>query len=474
MARRQVALDAALVWIADDDRPLPELGWWAVLRARVVDEITGAPPNVPMRVATDTAACRPRMAPDGVCGLVARPRDAATALTVPGALRATVHVDGYLPQVLDGAIDRARRQLPGGAAAGATSLVVAPADTAARPQFRPGRGVMLQRDVPAGSEQFTLQADPAAPPPLNQVPLLDPVQPARPVNARVAGVPIVLDDQRLHRAEPAVIRGRALRQLAPGSAPVAAPGARIGIRGVWWTQAEVAANSTPPHPTRLVSFAAPMRFQHAAGAALERAALTGDGVARRCVSRGSTGAAAIEVHPWAGLNPAGGDVLRLEAGNHRERELVVSAGFDAGLAADAPARVRLRTPLALAHAANAPVELVAVAPSLLGTLERDVVAGDRVLFATTMAGVTTDDVLRVGGAATDAELRFVRCLPTYDGVAFSHLAALASDGTFELPPIARVAQVQFFVEHAGNPPQLPIDFHPEPGGDNALQVLFTP
>ncbi|MEO8654583.1 MAG: hypothetical protein ABI409_10715, partial [Ramlibacter sp.] len=179
MARRQVALDAALVWIADDDRPLPELGWWAVLRARVVDEITGAPPNVPMRVATDTAACRPRMAPDGVCGLVARPRDAATALTVPGALRATVHVDGYLPQVLDGAIDRARRLLPGGSAAGATSLVVAPADTAARPQFRPGRGVMLQRDVPTGSEQFTLQADPASPPPLNQVPLLDPVQPAR-------------------------------------------------------------------------------------------------------------------------------------------------------------------------------------------------------------------------------------------------------------------------------------------------------
>jgi hypothetical protein len=449
MARRQVAVDDTLIWIADDDRPLPELGWWAVLRTRVVDEITEAPPNVPMRVATDTAACRPRMAPDGVCGLVARPRDASTALTVPGALRATVHVDGYLPQVLDGAIDRARRQLPAGASAGVTSLVVAPADTAARPQFRPGRGVMVQRAVPTDPEQFTLQADPAVAPPLYQVPLVDAVQPA-------------------------LIRGRALRQLAPGSAPVPAPGARIGIRGVWWTQGEVAANSTPPHTTRLVSFAAPLAFEQATGTTLERAALTGDGVARRCVSRVSAQAPAIEVHPWNGLNPAGGDVLRLEAARHLERELVVTAGFDASVNPAAPARVRLRTPLAFDHAAITPVELMAVVPALLGTLEREAVAGDRVLFATTLAGVTTDDVLRIGGAATDAELRFVRCLPTYDGVAFSHLVALATDGSFELPPIARVAQVQFFVEHAGNPPQLPIDFHPEPGSDNALQVLFTP
>jgi hypothetical protein len=474
MARRQVAVDDALVWIADDERPLPELGWWAVLRTRVVDEITEAPPNVPLRVASDTAACRPRMAPGGMCGLVARPRDASTALTVHGALRATVHADGYLPQVLDRAIDAARRQLPAGAAAGATSLVVAPADTAARPQFRPGRGVMLQRPLPTSPEQFTLQADPGVAVPLNQVPLADAVEPARGVNARVAGVPIVLADQRLHRAEPARIRGRALRQLAPGSAPIPAPAARIGIRGVWWTQREVAANSMPPHPTRLVSFAAPLAFEHVAGTTLERAALTGDGIARRCKSRASVRAPLIEIHPWNGLNPAGGDVLRLEGPNHLERELVVTAGFDASVDPAAPARVGLRTPLAFDHAADAPVERTTVVATVLGTLEREAVAGDRVLFADTLAGVPTNDVLRLAGTAADAELRFVRCLPTHDGGVFSHLVALAADGTFELPPIARVAQVQFFVEHAGSPVQLPIDFHPEPGAANALQVLFTP
>ena len=473
-ARRQVTVDDRVVWIADDDRPLPELRWWAVLRTRVIDEITETPPNVPLRLTSDTAACRPRMAPDGVCGLVARPRDASTALTVPGALRATVHADGYLPQVLDGAIDRARRQLPAGAAAGATSLLVAPPDTAARPQFRPGRGGVLPRPLPTRAEPFTVQAHPAGAVPLNQVPLAEPVDTARAINARVAGVPIVLADQRLHRTEPARVRGRALRQLAPGSAPIPAPAARIGIRGVWWTQREVAANSTPPHPTRLVSFAAPLAFEHAAGTSLERAALTGDGVARRSRARASARARLIVVHPWTGLNPAGGDVLRLEAANHLERELVVTAGFDGSVNLAAPARVRLRTPLAFDHAEAAPVERVAVVATVLGTLEREAVGGDRVLFADTLAGVSTDDVLCVAGTAADAELRFVRCLPTHDGIAFSHLVPVAPDGTFEVPPVARVAQVQFFVEHAGSPAQLPVDFHPEPGAANALQVLFTP
>ena len=54
------------------------------------------------------------------------------------------------------------------------------------------------------------------------------------------------------------------------------------------------------------------------------------------------------------------------------------------------------------------------------------------------------------------------------------MVPVAPDGTFEVPPVARVAQVQFFVEHAGSPAQLPVDFHPEPGAANALQVLFTP
>jgi hypothetical protein len=474
MTRRTVTVAEQSVWIADDDPPLPELGWWAVLRTRVVDEITEQPPHVPPRISSATPRLLPRVSDDGVCGLVARPRDASTALVTPGGLSATIRVDGYLPQVLDPAIDAARRVLPGGAGAGSTLLTIAPAETADRPQFRPGRGVMVERNAPAEPEQFTLHADPPAPPALNQVPLEDSVQPGRAVNARVAGVPVVLADQHLHRAEPVHIRGRALRQPAPASAPIPAPGARVGMRGLWWTQREVVANSVPPHPARLVASAAPLAFAHDAGVPVDRVTLVPDGTPRACRARAFADGSELAVHPWTALNPAGGDVLQIEAANSSERELVITAGFDAALEATMPARVRLATPLAFAHAPAAPIERMAVIQAPLGALEREAVAGDRVLFLTAMAGLATDDVVRIGGATPTAELRFVRCMPAHDGVAFTHLLPIAADGSFELPPIARVAQIQFFIEHAGHPPQLPFEFVPDHDGDNALRVLFTP
>ncbi|MDM0109619.1 hypothetical protein QTH97_32190 [Variovorax sp. J22R24] len=474
MARRSVQVAGQTVWIADDDPAAPELGWWAVLRTRVVDEVTEAPPHVVPRLRSDTPRCTPRISDDGVCGLIARPRDASTALVTPGALRATVEVDGYLPQVLDAAIDVARRQLPAGAAAGATVLTITPPEPAGRPQFQPGRGVMLERPLPTDPEQFTLHVTPLAPPALNQVPIADAVAPLRTVNAHVAGVPIVLPDQPLHRAEPARIRGRALRQTGPGSAPVPAPGAHVGIRGVWWTTREVVDNSVPPHPARIVGFEAPLAFAHAFGTPLERAALTPDGINRACRARAFAGATTLAVHPWAGLNPIGGDVLQIEADNSNERELVITERFDSTIDPVTPARLWLRAPLAFPHEPQAPIVHAVLGVVALGAIEREAVAGDRVLFASTLAAVTTHDLLRIGGAAADAELRFVTCVPTHNGLAFAHETMLAADGSFALPPIARIAQAQFFIEHAGHPAQQPIDFVPEPGNARTLQVLFTP
>lgn len=473
MARRQIMVAGQEVSFTEDDRAAPAQGWWAVLRTRVIDEVTQAPPASGLRLSSSTPRCTPRVSADGVCGLVARPGDASTALVNPGALRATIEVEGYLPQVLDAAIDAARRQLPLGAAAGTQLLNISPPETAERTQFHPGRGVMLQRALPGSPEQFALHTAPMVAPALNQVPIDTPVATVRAINALLAGVPIVLSDQRLHRAEPVRIRGRALRQPGPGSAPVAAPAAHIGLRGAWWTQAEVVANSMPPHPARIVGFEAALTFAHPQGAALERIALTPDGLVRQLRSGAPSGALVIEIHPWNGLNPAGGDVLQIEDDNNSERELVISAGFDAGMEAVTPARLRLRTALAQPHAVDAAVAHCATVAAALGTLEREAVAGDRVLFASTLAGLVSADVLRIDGATTLAELRFVRCQPTHDGFVFAHEVNLAADGSFALPPLARVAQVQFFIEHAGHPAQQPFDFVPEPGADNALQVLFT-
>jgi hypothetical protein len=65
-------------------------------------------------------------------------------------------------------------------------------------------------------------------------------------------------------------------------------------------------------------------------------------------------------------------------------------------------------------------------------------------------------------------------MPTYAGGAFTHPVVFALDGTFALPPVARVAQIQLYAEHASQALLHPIDFAPDYASDNTLQILFRP
>ncbi len=463
--------------VADDD-PIPhDLRWWAVLRTRAVDELTGAPPLNRVTLATTTPGCVPRVADGGLCGLVARPRAVSAQMLKAGAFSAEIRADGYLPRLLTTAIDAARHTT-GPVAGGATQLTIAPPEPAPREQFLPGRGVLLENRPPNAPHDFSLVADPATPPAPAIVPLADRVQQARPAAGapwQVAGVPIVLPDQPLHRAQPAVIRGRALRQSVAGAAPIAAPAARIGLTGVWWTYAEIPTSSSPPHPADLVSFTAPLAFDHAAGILERLATRTPDGVARALAAPAAAGGTEIELTDVTGLSTTGGDALELEAANSAERELVITAGYVAPLGGTRAA-VRLRTPLAFPHRGGAVAARVALTFAALGTLAREAQHGDRVLFASTLTGVQSADVLRIAGGTPRAELRFVTRMPDYDAGTntFSHPLALGADGSFTLPPLARIAQLQLFVEHSGQAAHPRIDLVPDYRGDNTLQILFKP
>src|SRR5688572_32148129 len=101
MARRTVTAAGREYIISDDDSARPEQLWWAVLRTRVVDEISGRAPAGGVRITTSTPLCVPRVGADGIVGLAARLRDVSTALVTPGALTADVSVPGYLPRSLD-------------------------------------------------------------------------------------------------------------------------------------------------------------------------------------------------------------------------------------------------------------------------------------------------------------------------------------------------------------------------------------
>jgi hypothetical protein len=463
--------------VADDD-PLPAgLGWWAVLRTRALDEITGEPPLNPISIVSDTLGCVQRVGDDGLCGLVARPRTLSRQLLSSGELRAEIRVEGYLPRSLTAAIDAARRTTPL-AAPGDVQLTITPPEPAPRTQFLPGRGVVLEEPQPPLAnvpDTFTLTDDPVAPPAANVVPIVDPVTDLRPGPGpwRIAGVPVVLPAQPLHRAEPAAVRGRALRQPLAGAPLQPAPGTQLGLTGVWWSNAEVPANSAPPHPADLVSFSAPLAFDHP-GATLERlTARAAVGPLRAFASAAAAGATAIELDNVAGLTSAGGDTLELEIASSAERELVITAGFVPPLTGTR-AVVNLAAPLAFPHGAATPVQRVTLTFAALGTLSREAQRGDRVLFASTLAGVAAADVLRIAGGTALQEVRAVRRFPLYDGgtATFSFPAPFEPDGSFELPPIARVAQLQLFVAHAAQHAHDPIDLVPDYGGDTTLQILF--
>jgi len=460
--------------VADDD-PLPaDLGWWAVLRTRALDEITGEPPLNPLSIASDTRGCVPRVGDDGLCGLVARPRTLSRQLLATGALTAEIRVEGYLPRSLTAAIDAARRTTPG-VAAGARQLTIAPPEPLPRSQFIAGRGVLVQRPGADQQDAFVLTDDPLAPPAPAIVPLADPVVAARPGPGpwRIAGVPVVLPAQPLHRAEPAVVRGLALRQPLAGAPLQGAPATQLGLTGVWWSNAEIPANSSPPHPADLVSFTAPLSFDHANGTLERLTARAPLGPPRAFASAAAAGASAIELDNVAGLTGAGGDALELEIANSAERELVITAAFVPPLTGTR-AVVNLAAPLAFPHRAATAVQRVNLTFAALGTLAREAQRGDRVLFASTLASVAARDVLRIAGGTPTQEVRFVSRLPLYDGgtATFSFPVQFESDGSFELPPIARVAQLQLFVAHAGQHAHDPIDLVPDYGGDTTLQILF--
>src|SRR2546425_8479774 len=113
--------------VADDDPQPYDARWWAVLRTRVVDELTGEPPLNRIAIRTTTRGCVPRVGDDGLCGLVARPGAVAAQMLAAGKLTAEIEADGYLTRSLTAAIDAARRTTSS-AAQGDTQLTVVPAE----------------------------------------------------------------------------------------------------------------------------------------------------------------------------------------------------------------------------------------------------------------------------------------------------------------------------------------------------------
>lgn len=467
MARRSTTADATRYLVADDDPAPGDLLNGAILRCRVIDELTLEPPRAPVALESSAAGLTERVAGAGLCGLVGIPRRAASMMLRPGQLSMTVSAPGYLRRDLTSAIDSARRALTMPALAGSQSLTVAPPDPAPRLQFTPGRGVLLERTVPTEPDQFTTVADSGAPPAANTVPLATGVEPGRGIGARVVGVPLSLPDQPLHRDRTLALRGHIQRRVGPNSLAPAA-GAQVSLTGIWWDYP--AAVASAPQPPELCAVEPPLRFAYPVGAPVHSCTLTPTGTPATLREASGPGATAILVAPNGGLNPAGGDLLRLGDPLGDEEEVVVTAGFDPVTDPSAPVRVRLRTPPGFLHRAGEPIALMlASAIASVGTVAREGQPGDAVLFAPNLAALPTVGALIVGRLSPQESYHIARQFP----VAPAHVVPVdAITGRLEWPRLGRVAQLRIVVSLPPLPTvqrDLAVDYR----GDLSLSVILA-
>ncbi|MCK0509728.1 hypothetical protein [Aromatoleum buckelii] len=468
MARREVVHDSIRYTIADGDPPPADLSIWAVLRTRVIDELTLAPPANRIRLTTNLRRATVRIAEGGYCGLVARPRDVSAALVMPGALSASVEAAGYLPRDLTPAIDAARRALNAPANPGAASLDVLPPDTVPPLQFRPGRGVLLERTASIEAEQFTNVVSP--PPAPATVPIADGPQVLRPSGTRVSGVPLALPTQPLHRAAPLALRVLMRRRSSPTSM-VAATGAEIGIAGIWLAYPDT--QTSPPVAGDFCAVEPGLRFAHPVGAPIHRCTLTASGAPRHLHELAPRGATSITVAPNAGLNPAGGDLLRLGDPLLPEVEIVVSAGFGPVADPNAAVTIRLTAPTAAIHRVTEPVSDLAVSAATPGgNVSREALPGDAVVFAAGIGALPTSSVIAIEHLTPHAAYYTATQYPAWDGVNFTHQTVLDANGRTVWPPLARIAQLRLFARRPPHPDQQ-LDFALEQMADNLVSIVFS-
>lgn len=473
MTRRVVTVGSMNVTINADDPTAPELCNWAVLRTRALDELTEAPPRVPIAIVGDVPACVPRVAGDGICGFVARPRDVAHALLRPDAWHARIEGPGYLAHDLTPAIERARRSVNPGVVPPAAAVQLDAPVAADAEQFTPGRGVLVARDAANLHDEFGTVRLVAPPPPPGNVPLTASLREPHATLRPVCGIPLLLPERPLHRAAAPRIRGRVQRRLpGPGGTLVPATGASIGIRGVWHTYP--ATVSTAPVPIGFCAVTPPLYFDHDIGVTVEGATGTPVGAAITALEPVERGARALTLAPNAGLAPAGGDILRIEDPSSLEAEILVTDGFAAVADPAAPVRVRLRTRVAHLHRRGAVIRRITPGAFVaVGTITREAQTGDRVVFASNLAALLLTTATIVVGRGTPHESWHTATQPptTPNDATFQHSVPIQADGRFEWPPLARIAQVRVRALHAGHVP-LQVDYALDYDGENVLSMIF--
>lgn len=102
MPRRTIEVEGRRYLFSADDQPSLGDRLRALARLRVIDELTGEPPAGLITLESDAPLAAPRIASDGLVGLVGFPRGIFPALaTQPSTITLLVRVEGYIPRQVE-------------------------------------------------------------------------------------------------------------------------------------------------------------------------------------------------------------------------------------------------------------------------------------------------------------------------------------------------------------------------------------
>jgi hypothetical protein len=420
--------------------------FWGLVRARVVDELTGQPPLSPITVRADLRGCTSRVLTDGVVGLVGMPRHAYPSVAAANyGFDAVIAADGYFERTV-------RITLPTD-----PRTVVAPSpnvgdeiitlDAVAR--LSAGETVIIGAAGPSMAAAQIRALGPGA----NQIRVAPPVAfaygPGDPV------VPVVPDDFAtadlgdlyVHR-RPVTIAGRTW--LATGGVTSPIGGVAVTLTGVW-RQSPPANVTVAASPANLVSVQPALYFDRTPSATLRRrevAIVTGDmALGHDCAA--GTSVVRLE-HP---VSLAVTDLVQIDALDADRVEHIPIQHVAPGATPAHPVQITLAMPLATAHRRGSIARKATLQASGatnpfdqdLTALDPDASVGDVCVLLNSRQDLDQPGpqafVAEIGGGPVAEYHRFSTFSTTSDAT-----------GAFRLPPLSRIAQVEITADRGGGNP----------------------
>jgi hypothetical protein len=461
MPRRRVEVQGRSYVFSPDDQPPLGGRLWALVRAQLIDELTGQPPVSRITLEADLPGASTHVANDGLVGVLGIPHHVFPPLALRDyRVQLTVQANGYVsrrPAVVISIDQRAIGDPPP-----AKHATVITLNDVAR--LSTGEVLLVG---PPGPTLTTVQIRALGPGP-NQV-TFAPALPREyhigdPVVAVVPSdfTPTDLGHVALHR-QPTVIYGRAVQANAGASTPLA--GATIAVTGIWRTPPP-ANLAVPADPPNVVFLQPPLYTDRGAGSGRLQgrnlpAVPDPPAEEKRLLADVAAGANILRVSNRIGLNPI--DILLIDADDSELTEFIAISAVAGASTAAQPATITLDHPLAHAHRRNALVQRVnPQPPGVERQLAQDAILGDTTVFLDSLAGLAAGSEVEVTGGPHPTEYHRLRLFATTSD----------AEGYYRLPPLSRVAQLEIRAEHGVLTP-VQREFRPDYTlRENRLEVMF--